>query len=287
MANFLKQGPATPRQMAEQRYGNSRTNLLLVVAFTAINLVLLVTNSDTYFLFSAFIPYFVASLGMLLCGHYPPEYYTGDLEGMLFLDNSFFLLMMAVSVVLIALYLLAWFLSSKNRGGWLIFALVFFGLDTVAMFVINGFSSEIIVDIVFHVWVLYSLVLGVISYGKLKKLPPEPVVESISYTVEGESASQPAEASNTSALRMADPEAKHRVLLQKQVLTYNVCYRRVKRTNELVINGAVYDEMEALVEAPHTLTAQLDGHTITAGNDGFNSFITVDGEKVAKKLRLF
>jgi hypothetical protein len=95
-----------------------------------------------YFLFSAFIPNFIASLGMLLCGRFPEDYYTDGLEGMTFLDNSFFAVMLVISIVLTLLYLLAWFMSRKNRVGWLIFTLVFFGLDTLGMLFINGISFD-------------------------------------------------------------------------------------------------------------------------------------------------
>ena len=55
----------------ETKYNSSIANLLLVVAFSVINIVLLVTNANTYFLFSAFIPYFVVDYGMYFCGLYP------------------------------------------------------------------------------------------------------------------------------------------------------------------------------------------------------------------------
>ena len=72
-------------------------NLLLVVIFTAINMLLLVTNADLYFLFSAFVPYFIAGIGMLLCGRFPEDYYTDGLEDMIFLDNSFFIVLLLIS----------------------------------------------------------------------------------------------------------------------------------------------------------------------------------------------
>jgi hypothetical protein len=70
-------------------------------------------------------------------------------------------------------------------------------------------------------------------------------------------------------------------------LDYNVCYRRVKHTNELVINGKVFDEMEAVIERPHTLTAVIDGHCIEAMYNGAFSLILLNGEIVAKKIRLY
>ena len=66
-------------------------------------------------------------------------------------------------------------------------------------------------------------------------------------------------------LRQADRDVKCRVLLEKNVSGYQICYRRVKLVNELVINGMVYDEHKALLEFPHELYAKINGHHIMAG----------------------
>ncbi len=58
-------------------------------------------------------------------------------------------------------------------------------------------------------------------------------------------------------------------------------------TNELIVNGVVYDEMKAVVEFEHDLCATVDGHEIHAGfDDASYSYITFDGARVAEKLRL-
>ena len=89
------------------------------------------------------------------------------------------------------------------------------------------------------------------------------------------------------ALRRADFSQKHRVLLEKSYRGYKICYRRIKSTNELVVNGLVYDEKKAVIEFEHTLSATLDGHLIEAGLDRESySFIAVDGEIIAQKKRL-
>lgn len=189
------QGQLSQHKIYEQKYKTSRMNLLLVVVFTAVNVLLLATNSDMYFLFSAFIPYYIASFGMFVCGRYPEEYYIDVAEEMVFLDNSAFAIFLVISVALSLLYLLAWFMSKKNRVGWLIFALVLFGIDTVAMLLITGISSELIFDILFHAWVLYYLILGIGAHYKLKKLPPEEEVvipdENTAHIEENEEDSQP------------------------------------------------------------------------------------------------
>ena len=277
----------SPRKLNEQKYKNARSNLLLVVIFTCINIALLVTNTDTYFLFSAFVPYYIAGLGMYLCGRFPEEYYTQEelMEG--FLDDRAFTIFIVIAVIFTLLYLLSWWLSHKNRGGFLIITLVFFAFDTILMFCLNGFNLSSIIDILFHGWVIFSLISGIVAHFRLKKLPEETECESEEVFEDA----QPSEACETShnsdVLRIADKEAKHKVLLQACAFSYDICYRRVGRTNELVINGNVYDEYTALMEMPHLLHAFVDGHLIEAGcNNQSQSFIRVDGEIVAKKLRL-
>ena len=167
------------RQILANKYQSARHNILLVVAFTLINIILLVTNSNTYFLFSAAIPYFIVDLGMLLCGKYPAEYYAGELAGMEVLNDTFFVVTLVVTAVILLLYLLSWIFCKKPRVGWMIFALVFFVLDTVGMLCLTGISSDAIVDVVFHGWVIFSLINGTVACFKLKKLPEEEEVPEL------------------------------------------------------------------------------------------------------------
>ena len=294
MAKLFNQGVSlTPRQNYERKYKTSRINLLILVIATAINLLLVATGSDRYYLFSAYIPYLIMATGMYMCGMLPPEYYDAPMEDYLFYDKSLFVALLIISIILTLLYLLAWFMSRKNRVGWLIFALVFFGLDTVGMLIVYGFAVDVIVNILFHAWVIYYLVVGIIAHNKLKNYPyeDEPVMAyenavpqaEVAEGVEPESVS----VQNSPILRKADKDVKHRVLLQKRMFNMDICYRRVKRVNELVINGNVYDEFEALAEPAHTLEAYVDGHHILVGYDGVGSFLKVDGKEILKKIRIF
>lgn len=154
------------------RYKTARHNLLLIVVFTLINIFLLVTNSNSYFLFSASIPYYLVDLGMFLCGKYPAEYYA-DIGGIDPLSNTFFLVTLVIAAVILVLYLLSWIFAKKPRVGWMIFALVFFVIDTLGMLWWAGISSDMIFDVVFHGWVIVSLSRGIAAYFKFKKLPVE------------------------------------------------------------------------------------------------------------------
>ena len=49
--------PRIQRQALVSKYSAARSNILLMVIFSAINLLMLATGAGTYFLFSASVPY--------------------------------------------------------------------------------------------------------------------------------------------------------------------------------------------------------------------------------------
>ena len=165
--------PLSPRGSLLQKYNNSRNNLLLVVIFTLVNMVMLIVGSSSYFLFSASIPYYLTLFGMLYTGRMPEEIYSSDWEGFQFYDTSYLAIMLAISVVLVAVYVLCWIMGKKHGFGWLIFALISFIIDTIFMFVIVDVSADMILDVVFHAWVIISLGSGIAAALKLNKMPPE------------------------------------------------------------------------------------------------------------------
>ena len=256
------------------RYNRARYNLLIAIIFTVINIVLLVTKSDSYFLFSATVPYFIADLGMLYAGMYPEEVYF-ELGFEPFLDSTGFAFVISIAVVVLLVYLLCFIFSKNNKSGWLIAALVFFALDTLALILLYGFD---LFDVLFHAWVIYDIACGIKAHGDLKKLP-ELAPEEETDTATALTDSEP--------LYTADMSVKHRVLLQTEALGREVIYRRVNKTNELVIDGKVYVSVEMLAEPAHSLSARIDGHEIKVGYNGiFASYAELDGEVIAKKTRL-
>ena len=137
---------------------------MLVVIFTLINVVLCMLGQDSYFLFSAIVPYFIASIGALWGGLYPPEYYAElEMTEAEFWPMGLVIACVAVAVVIIALYFVCWLLS-KRYVAFMIVALVLFVIDTVMMPILFGVSVEWILDYVFHAWVLVSLILGLVHY---------------------------------------------------------------------------------------------------------------------------
>lgn len=283
--SLFKKGNApaslTQKAILERRYKNSISTILLVLGFTTVNAVLLLTNADTYFLFSAFLPYLAVDYGMYLCGLYPAEYYYGD---EVFMEKSFLFFMLAVAAIILVLYLVCWLFARKKKVGWLIFALVFFAIDTASMFYLIEIGMDSVADIVFHGWVLVSMAIGVHSYYKMKKLPDEEPADEV---LAEDAAEDTAVQMNTVVLRMVDESEKYRTLIMADYNGNRIEVRRVKRTNELVINGMVYDEYEALAESAHTLSAVVGGQKIEGVFDGIsNMFIFVDGQEIAKKIRI-
>jgi len=164
----------SPREKLLSNYHTARVNLLFMAILTLINVVMILLGQDSYFLFSACVPYIIALTGAIFCGTLPEEYY-GEIEGYhQIFESSAIYVFAAVALAIIALYVIC-FVFSKKRAGFLIAALVLFSLDTVFMFYWYGLDLTMIVDILFHVWVLVYLILGVRAYFKLKKMPTEPV----------------------------------------------------------------------------------------------------------------
>lgn len=274
----------TPREAILNRYNSSRASLLFAIVFTVINMILVFCDSSRYFLFSLFVPYFLTYMGMFITGTLPAEVYGEEFATMEFLPPKAMAIMLVAAVVILILYILSWIFSKKQRVGWLIFALVMFAIDTVLMLVLQGIAADSIIDLAFHGWVIFDLSRGIYAYSQLKRLPQEEVAEADEEAVY--ETNEEIACENSPVLRMADMDTKAKILLETEKDGFVITYRRVKRVNELVINGSVYDEYEALIENAHVLVGVVGGRTIEAGFDGFRSFIKIDGEIIAKKVRL-
>ena len=163
-ANIQNTAPMSPREEVEMKYKRSRANLLLVTIVSVVNLFTLALNGS-YFLFSASIPAIPVELAMPM----------SEEEVVVFSD---FIVPIIIGIILTVPYLLCW-VFSKKRAGWMIPALVFFSFDSlfVVMITLLGNTNGII-DILFHAWVMFYLITGVINGFKLKKMPEdEPLPE--------------------------------------------------------------------------------------------------------------
>lgn len=173
MKFFQPYDELSPREHQYVAYNRSRANLLAVVCFTLLNVILALFGDGTYALFSASVPHFIVLTAMLLCGKLSPEWYDGDKSGIEFFDTRYLVFSVIFALLILALFFIFYLLSKNQKSGWLIAALVLFGLDTIGMLLIYGIDPSMILDILFHAWVIYYLISGIVAAKKLKNLPPE------------------------------------------------------------------------------------------------------------------
>ena len=149
----------SPEYLLKQIAGG-RYSLLLILIFTVVNLVLLLVDSDRYFLFSASVPYYFTAFGIGM---------DSALSGGI---GTFTITALVISLLILAVYLLCWILS-KKRTGWLTAALVLFCVDTVGLLFLSYiFETSNLLDFLLHAWAICSLANGVYCAGKLKRSAP-------------------------------------------------------------------------------------------------------------------
>ena len=157
-ANVQNTAPMSPREEVEMKYKRSRYNLLLVAIVSIVNLFYMAFG-ERYFLFSARLPSILVELTLVTA----PEDVTVALADLL--------VPIVVGVILSLPYLLCFFFS-KKRPGWMVAALVFFGLDCIYLLTMY-YLTDVIPDILFHAWVMFYLNTGDMNGFKLKKMPEE------------------------------------------------------------------------------------------------------------------
>lgn len=153
----------SPEYLTKQVAGG-RYSLLLILIFTTINLVLLLTDAGRYFLFSASVPYYLTAFGIGM------DYALGG--------TTYTYTALVISAVILVVYLLC-YLQSKNRTGWLTAALVLFCIDTVGLiffsFTLLDSPMENILDFLLHGWAVVELIQAVRCAGKLKQLAAQQI----------------------------------------------------------------------------------------------------------------
>lgn len=171
-ANVPNTAPMSLRDEVEMKYKRSRYNLLLVAIVSIVNLFYMAFG-ERYFLFSARLPSVLVELTLVAA---PEDVTVG------FAD----LLVPIVAGVILSLPYLLCFFFSKKRPGWMVAALVFFGLDCIYLLTMY-YITAVIPDILFHAWVMFYLITGVMNGFKLKKMPEEePLPEFAADAAEGE-----------------------------------------------------------------------------------------------------
>jgi len=146
------------RTDVETIFKNCRSNLLLLVALSGINVILTIVNSGITFLFSATFPTFSVEIGKVFSEEFG--------------DNVFFVIGIVIAFIVIAFYGICYLLSKKYKV-FILVALVLFVFDTMLLlsFLTIDIDFATIIDIVFHAWVIYCLAIGVKEWANLKKMP--------------------------------------------------------------------------------------------------------------------
>ena len=145
------------REYLLRQVANGRYSLLLIVILTVVNLIMTILDTNTYFLFSASVPYYLVFVGMGI--------ENGFVDGAWNVKGTLTYTGLVIALVIVAVYLLCWLLS-KKRAGWLTAALV------VITFALYDSPMGKLVDFLLHIWAIVELVLAVRGSRKLKELPP-------------------------------------------------------------------------------------------------------------------
>lgn len=165
---------------------SARTTLMAAVVFTVLNVVLLLVGSGRYFLYSATVPYYLTFFGYMF------DHFT---------VGTYALTGIVMAAVPVAAMGLCWFMSKKDSR-WLKGAVAVFALDTVAMVAMMAWAQDLsssLLDIIFHAWVLISLVQGIKAAGRLQVMD----AQAAAVPQEPESQEEPAEAGD---IQEADEE---------------------------------------------------------------------------------
>ena len=139
------------------KYKNARASLLIVLAFSLVNVFAVFANY--YFYFSSRIALVLVAIGAQL------DIAAGT--------NAFKFVFAFLAIASLVPYLLSW-LFSKKKVGWMIVALVLFSVDTLVLLIdvpsaIAGKDFTIIIDVVVHAIVIVELALGVKAGFDMKK----------------------------------------------------------------------------------------------------------------------
>ncbi len=154
----------------EKRYQSARWDIMLLIALTTINLGVMLFSNELRYISAAAIPLFFITLGKIMCGKMDNDFYIGKYAGIEFLENGFYVGMIAVAIAIIGIYVLLWLLSKKHIIP-LIIAGVLLVADTVCMpFIYTTFTWDLIFDYAIHALMIIMLGLGIHAGFKLKKI---------------------------------------------------------------------------------------------------------------------
>lgn len=95
-------------------------------------------------------------------------------------SNYYLYFSIILAVVLLLIFFVCWLFSAKKRF-FILIALILFTLDTLFMLIsiIGQFDLSYLIDIAFHAWVLYYLILGTIAWIKMRRVTSGEIAEAM------------------------------------------------------------------------------------------------------------
>lgn len=209
----------------------------------------------------------------------------------------------AVTVVLCVVFAVCAVFGKKHPAA-LYAAAVLWGLDMIFMAVClltgfvtsdSGFSS--LIGVVFHAWILYDIISGIIAMKKLKTMPEDE--EPKQYVPFRENYDSPAPAERSDDGSVKAPQEK-KIPSETPLYAYDgqgevrfdisasgchiIAVRKFGLT-ELIIDGQVYDKYDRIIEEAYTLSAKIsvgDAQTVVVYNQNSDgeAVLSVNGEKL-------
>ncbi|MDR0915740.1 MAG: hypothetical protein LBN02_00915 [Oscillospiraceae bacterium] len=272
------------RQQAA-KFKKSRSNLLIVVVFTSINLLLTAFKAGVYLLFSATVPQLAFSLGSALAEETQ--------------NNAVLVVGLIAAVAVIMLYLVCWVLSNRYRSFMLV-ALILFIADCLVfafLAVFAEFEVSYLLDIAFHVWILVYLINGVRSWAKLRgvsaedfavALQPPVTVPPLSGDVPQNIGSEGGYVNTDTAFQVRHDDKDGKILISAEYKGLQISMKRSRGLTELIVNGYVHAEIAGTFESKYTLSATVQNARIEGKyNSSFlRVYLYADGNLIAKKLRI-
>lgn len=144
----------------ERQVAMGRSALLVVLCLTVANLLLLLSNTNFYLLFSASVPYY---LTIMARGY--------DLAAFGAVNQTYTWAAVGVSILILGLFFVCWLLS-RSTPQWLTVGLVLFVVDSIGLvlmcrFIFGGFTDSLL-DLLMHGWVMYEIIIAVRAARRLQ-----------------------------------------------------------------------------------------------------------------------
>lgn len=280
-------GAGSTRKAAtlRMRYRMARTALLIATVFGALNPIFLFFDNVTFYSpFACVFPYGIMWDGMFWTGQlYSSADYQAyfGLTSANMLSPEYLFVVGTFAFLAVAAFATCWVLSRWHAWA-LVVGTALMVLDTGALLWFFDVSLQYLSEYVMRVLLLVILIMGVVARYRINFIEwtgEDPTVEPGTQ----DAACRP----ETPALHGMDYSVKGQIIMISDIQGYTVCYRRVGRINELVINRMVYDTVDAgQYEQPHELRACVDGHEFVVGTGAdAQSYIRFDGEVVKKRER--